>query len=132
MYHFSIAVTKYLSRSTYRRKGLFWLTVLEVSVHSQVPLLLGLWQGGASWWKDVVAKAANLMADGKQRDRRRVDRPDVPFKGTLPMTVLLQPGLSPNSPSSYEVTSGSCTDDACAFVITLPVKHHQPEPSFHP
>jgi hypothetical protein len=35
-----IAVAKYLARTTYRMKGLFWLMVSEISVHN---LLAGLW-----------------------------------------------------------------------------------------
>jgi hypothetical protein len=46
----SVASVKHLRKSTWRKKCLLWLMVLDISVHGQlVPLLLGLWWGRTSW-----------------------------------------------------------------------------------
>jgi hypothetical protein len=62
-------VTEYLLR----KKGLFWLTILEVSVYEQ--LVLFLWACGKK----------GFMADRKQRQRKN-QGPHSPFKNIPSMT----------------------------------------------
>jgi hypothetical protein len=41
---------KYLRWSIYKEESLFWLTVLEVTIHAQLALVcLGSWWGSLSW-----------------------------------------------------------------------------------
>jgi hypothetical protein len=60
----SLAVINAWDNQIIKRKGLFCLTVLEVSVHSWlILLLLGLWWISTSWWDHTVEQAVHLMED---------------------------------------------------------------------
>lgn len=57
-----VTVTKYLRKTSWERKGLFWLTVLEVSASGQLAqLLLSLWQG-----KTILAEGCGRGDAGDQ------------------------------------------------------------------
>jgi hypothetical protein len=96
---FSTAVTRCLRKSTYRRKGLFWVITSEVSVHGYLlhcsePVVRQGIMVESLWW----SKLDPLMVDR----RRRVSRSDwghgTPFqdKSPPPVTYFLQLGTSPS------------------------------------
>jgi hypothetical protein len=59
--------------------------VSVVSVHGHLaPLLWVCCKALPSWWKCTVEEAAQVMADGKQRNRRG-QGPNIFFKGTSPV-----------------------------------------------
>lgn len=53
------AATELLRQLLYKRKGLFWLTALEVCVQGQ----MAHYFGACEWWRELLAVVA-----GKQRD----------------------------------------------------------------
>lgn len=87
-----------------KRKSLFWLIALEVSVRGQLTLLLlGLWKTACHGGKRGGAKAL-ISWLGFERDRERDQGHTVTFKGRSLMTrrlptipYLLKFLLSPSS-----------------------------------
>jgi hypothetical protein len=66
-----------------RRKGLFWLMILEVSVHGHLDPSLWAVVRQTSWW----SKAAPSWQPGSKE--RGNTGGSMPLKGTFPMTSLL-------------------------------------------
>jgi hypothetical protein len=59
----------------------------------------------ASWWTGETGVGVGW----RKGERERVQRKDLPFKGTLPVTYFLQLGhhlLKAHSPFSYELING--------------------------
>jgi hypothetical protein len=62
------------------KKNLFWLTVLAVSIHSQLDLLhLGLWQVSTLWWR-YVAKLFTLRLVHKKEKKEGSGVPTLPSR----------------------------------------------------
>jgi hypothetical protein len=113
---FFITVTKYLSKTAWERKDLFWLIVSEVSVHSQLVPLFWAWgakeehHGGRAAWR----KLAHLVAAREQREKetRRIQEKIHLSKACpqWPTSSSQAPAPSfhhlPIMPSNYESING--------------------------
>jgi hypothetical protein len=96
MYQLSITIINFLNKATCKEKVLFWLQVLEASVHHYLaPLFLGLWQ--RSIWQ---SKAISLTARKWKRGSNWGQSPRVLFKGIsqcpkdFPLDPLLKASTS--------------------------------------
>jgi hypothetical protein len=72
-----------LDESTYKRKALFWVTVLEVSIYDQLALLL--WACVGTSWQESMVEEAHLPHGCVQEERREEKGPTSPFGGTPPV-----------------------------------------------
>jgi hypothetical protein len=67
---------KTLEAISFEKGKALWLTVLEISVHSWLSLLLlSMWQGSTSWWE-------HMAEEGIRKREREKSFPTIPFKGT--------------------------------------------------
>jgi hypothetical protein len=87
----SVTVLKYLRKSSYRRKHLFWLMMTAFSVYDHLaPLCLHCGEARTSWWGvHGVARLVNSWQSGS-RKRERTWQENIPFKGLSPVTYFLQ------------------------------------------
>lgn len=83
-----------------KREGLFWLTVLKVSVHYYWPIALVPWQVSVSWWECIEEQ--NTSRPGSERQRRDWG-PIVPLEARLQRCKDL---LGPISITSYHANLG--------------------------
>jgi hypothetical protein len=78
-------MTKYLRNQPMKRKGLFWLTVAEVSDHGCLTLIFRAC-GCTVHAGTCSRKQAYSSYGGQEARRRRGWGPKIPFKGTSLMT----------------------------------------------
>jgi hypothetical protein len=83
----SVIVTRLLKkRQLKKRKGLFWFTVLKVSVHAKLthcffgPLVKQYIMVGSVCWRKP---SPNLCREAKERERKKLE-PQHPLKGMPP------------------------------------------------
>jgi hypothetical protein len=97
-----------------RRKGLFWITISEVSVHGHlVPLPLSLWQHSHHGGSMCLPRGG----EGRKREVGRGWGPNIPFKGMPPMTYipLTGPHLLKVPPPSNSATGWGQAFNRWAF-----------------
>jgi hypothetical protein len=77
---------------TVRNTEIFWLTVLEISIHGGLALLLlGLCQGSISWGKLLtsemtVCKRGMEREREREREREKSHSPNILFTAMPPLT----------------------------------------------
>jgi hypothetical protein len=79
-------VTKYLIKTTYEEERLIWADGFEVLVYGYLVLLLLAYGSTEQPMEHVAEKLVHLMAVTNQREKKRGQGSNIPFKGMPPMT----------------------------------------------